>query len=183
MHFSGRKTAPAYVSYSYSPFSSPSPKLAEKAVSKILPCTTQSHGFPRLSILLRRGPCDSRTFSDHFKRGLTGTVPTYPLAPAHMTSVPGSMHTLQASTSLPTQQGRIGQTTELCRDWHATSLQGKCAGNAYCQGLGNKQSLALAWVLGPEQNCPTHPLTTDFLLGTIQPPSSSQPSLFGTTPG
>lgn len=84
-----------------------------------------------------------------------------------MTSVPGSMHTLQASTSLPTQQGRIGQTTGLCCAWHTTSLQGKCPGNAYCQDLGNKESLAPAWVLGPDQNCPTHPLTIDFSLGTI----------------
>lgn len=73
------------------------------------------------------------------KRGLTAKVPTYPFAPAHMTSAPGSTHSLQASTSLPTQQGRTGQTPGLHCDWHAISLQGKCPGNFYCQNLGNKQ--------------------------------------------
>lgn len=146
MYFSGGKICTylrAY--YSYSPSHSfPFSKLAEKLMSKTLPCSIQfptslSPPSPLKGSQVIRGR--SQTAS---KRGLTVTVPTSPFAPAHMPSAPGSTHSLQASSSLPTQQGRTGQTPGLHCDWHAISLQGKCPGNSYCQDLGNKQR---AWLL------------------------------------
>lgn len=103
------------------------------------------------------------------ERGLAVTVPTYSFSPAHRTSVPGSMRTL-----LPTQQGRTGQTPGLCCDWHTTSIQGKCP------ELGQyPERWALA--LGPDQNCPAYPLTTDFFLGTSH--LLPHVPILGTMPG
>lgn len=138
MHFSGGKTAPAYVSLIHVLLRSPLHSQNWLRSCSAPHGRTASHGS--LHPPSKGAVGFENVLRPHFKRGLTGTVPTYPLAPAHMTSVPGSMHTLQASASLPTQQGRIGQTTGLCRDWHTTSRQGKGSGNAYCQDLGNKQS-------------------------------------------
>lgn len=90
------------------------------------------------------------------KRGLAVTVPTYPFSPAHRTSVPGCMRTLQASTGLPTQQGRTGQTPGLCCDWHTTSIQGKCPGDAECQNLGNTQRDGLWLWVQIKTVLPTH---------------------------
>lgn len=108
------------------------------------PCP-DPYSFPRLSLSspFKGGHVIRKRSQMTSKRGLAGTVPTYPFAPAHRTSAPGSMRALQASTSLPTQQGRTGQTPGLCCDWHTTSLQGKCPGNTYCQNLGDKQK---AWL-------------------------------------
>lgn len=136
------------VYYSYSPshsflFS----KLAEKVMSRTL--LSPSSPFKGGHVTRERSQIT-------LKRGLAVTVPTYPFTPAHRTSVPGSMGTLQASTSLPTQQGRTGQTPGLCCDWHTTSLQGKCPGNTYCQNLGNKQRARLWRRVQIKTVLPTH---------------------------
>lgn len=85
------------------------------------------------------------------ERGLAVTVPTYSFSPAHRTSVPGSMRTL-----LPTQQGRTGQTPGLCCDWHTTSIQGKCPGDAERQNLGNTQRDGLWLWVQIKTVLPTH---------------------------
>jgi hypothetical protein len=93
-------------------------------------------------------------------KDFTLTVPTSPLAPAHTASVP-DMCTLQAFTSLPAQQGRTGQTLGLCCDWHTTR---QCAD---CQDLGNNKEPGSGLGPGPGSELPpTHPLTTNSLLGT-----------------
>lgn len=70
----------------------------------------------------------------------TVTAPTYLFPPAHTASVPNSMCSLQAPTSLPAQQGRTGQTLGLPR----ANAQ---AGNVHCQVLGNSKELGSG--LGP----------------------------------
>jgi hypothetical protein len=116
------------------------------------------------------------------KRGLAVTVPTYPFAPAHRTSATGSMGTLQTSTSLPTQLSRA----ELGRpqDYAVTGIPPVTRANAQVMPTArtwaiNRELGSVA--LGPDQNCPAHPLTIDFLLGTSH--LLPRVPIVGTAPG